>query len=257
MSNSILNNLFLTQTVAHINNQNACAASNKLLVTLFKEIVSLLSPDVLLEIGARQADFSFDLSSQLPNTRFVCFEANKHSFDTFNKRFKEIANVEYLHLAISNSNGLTKIKIPKGNNADLLIKGNASLNSRTDYDAGYIDETVMSMTLDAFCSDIKPEKSVCAWVDVEGHFGAVYQGGLNTISRLDALFIELEEKSFWQDQLLASEIFSLLHKSGMVAIARDSESRFFQYNVIFVKQHLIDKIKPNLKIFLEKLGKLN
>lgn len=256
MTDAILNNLLLTHSTAHINTREACIESNKLLVSLFKEIVLTLSPAVFFEIGARQADVSFDLSSKLPNTHFICFEANKYSFDVFNKRFHNKSNVEYLHTAVSNYDGQATIKIPKGTNPDLLVKGNASLSLREQYEEGYVEHEVPCVRLDSFCTGISLEKGACAWIDVEGHFQAVAEGASNTLAELDVIFIEVEEKPFWQGQILASEIFNLLCANNMTAIARDSESRFFQYNVIFIKSHLIDLIKPQLKIFLDNLAKL-
>jgi FkbM family methyltransferase len=246
---------YLSETVSKIDNNDLRAQSNKLLTILFEKIIVMLHPNVFLEIGAREADFSFYMSEILPDTKFICYEANKHSFNAFYSRFEAKRNVEYLNVAISDDVGSVAIKIPKGNRPEILTKGNASLLNRSSYLKGYIEELVNCTTLDESCLSIEPASTICSWIDVEGHFRAVYKGGLATFSRFDALFIEVEDHSFWEGQALTPEVYSLLHDSGLVAIARDRESDL-QYNVIFVRENLMGEIKPLVDEFLEKLASL-
>ena len=224
-------------------------------MSLFEKIILSLRPDVFLEIGAREADFSFSMSEVLPNTKFICYEANKHSFNAFFHRFEGKRNVVYRNEAISDYIGSSTIKIPRGNRSDILTKGNASLHDRRGYAKGYIEEVVSCTTLDESCLSIGADSTVCGWIDVEGHFRAVYEGGTVMFSRLDALFVEVEDHEFWEGQALSSEVCSMLQNSGMVAIARDRESDL-QYNVIFVKDRLIDRLKPMLSVFFDKLAAL-
>lgn len=256
MQNSYHIESYLYQSVAKIDNKSLRSQSNYLLTILYKKIITFLRPDVFLEIGARQADFSFAMSEVLPNTKFTCYEANKHSFNVFCGRFEAKDNVEYLNVAISDDIGLTVIKIPVGDRPEVLTKGNASLLDRTSYSKGYIEETVSCTTLDKSCLSIGADLTVCAWIDVEGHFRAVHKGGSVTFSRLDALFVEVEDHCYWEGQALTSEVYSMMNGSGMVAIARDREYDL-QHNVIFIRENLTDRIKPMLDEFFEKLTLLS
>lgn len=247
---------YLYQSVAKIDNNSLRSQSNQLLTNLYKKITTSLQPNVVLEIGARQADFSFAMSEVLPNTKFICYEANKHSFNAFSGRFEGRDNVEYLNMAISDYTGLTAIKIPVGDRPEVLIKGNASLLNRSNYSKGYIEETVSCTTLDKSCLSISTDSTVCAWIDVEGHFRAVHQGGSATFSRLDALYVEVEDHCYWEGQALTSEVYSMMNGSGMVAIARDREYDL-QHNVIFIREYLTERIKPMLDEFFEKLAILS
>lgn len=256
MQNSSAGKSELSGSVSKIDNNSLCLQSNQLLMSLFSEIIRSLCPDVFLEIGAREADFSFSMSEALPNTKFICYEANKHSFNTFHSRFEGKTNVEYLNSAISDYVGSAIVKIPRGNRPEILTKGNASLLDRRGYSKGYIEETVICTTLDDACLGIGADSTVCGWIDVEGHFRAVHSGGPVTFSRFDALFVEVEDHSFWEGQALTSEVCSMLHGSGMVAIARDRESDL-QYNMIFVRENLTDRMRPMLSLFFEKLASLS
>ena len=150
----------------------------------------------------------------------------------------------------------TLIKIPVGDRPEVLIKGNASLLNRSNYSKGYIEETVNCTTLDKSFLSISTDSTVCAWIDVEGHFRAVHQGGSATFSRLDALYVEVEDHCYWEGQALTSEVYSMMNGSGMVAIARDREYDL-QHNVIFIREYLTERIKPMLDEFFEKLAILS
>ena len=256
MKNSYSCNAILSASVSMISNSSLRLQSNQLLMALFGDIVISLGPNVYIEIGAREADFSFSMSEVLPNTKFICYEANKHSFNVFFHRFEGKRNVAYLNVAISDSIGLTTIKIPRGNRPEILTKGNASLLDRRGYSKGYTEEAVHCTTLDESCLGIGADSTVCGWIDVEGHFRAVHKGGAVTFSRLDALFVEVEDHEFWEGQALTSEVCSMLQNSGMVAVARDRESDL-QYNMIFVKDSLTDRMKPMLSVFFKKLAALS
>ena len=256
MRNSSSGKSELSGSVSKIDNSGLRLQSNQLLMSLFNEIIRVLCPDVFLEIGAREADFSFSMSEVLPDTKFICYEANKHSFNTFCSRFEGKANVEYLNSAISDHVGSAIVKIPRGNRPEILTKGNASLLERRGYSKGYIEETVSCTTLDEACRGVGAGLTVCGWIDVEGHFRAVHRGGTVTFSRFDALFVEVEDHGFWEGQALTSEVCSMLLASGMIAIARDRESDL-QYNIIFVRKQLVDRMKPMLSRFFEKLAALS
>jgi FkbM family methyltransferase len=255
MQNYPFPDLLLSDSVSKIDNDNLRLRSNQLLVTLYKEIIILLHPNVFLEIGAREADFSFLMSHVLSNTEFICYEANKHSFDAFSGRFKFRSNVKYLNIAVSNSSGSVTVKIPNGNRPEVLTKGHTSLLHRTNYSKGYVEEIVNCTTLDESCLSISADSSICAWIDVEGHFRAVHSGGPATFARLDALFVEVEDYSFWEGQALTPEVCSTLRGCGMIPIARDRESDL-QYNVIFIKENLAHKTAPLASKFLEELASL-
>lgn len=209
--------------------------NNPELVRLFEQIAVQVNPDRILEIGARQADFSYTMSSRLPDCRITCFEANPVSFDQFSLRFSNISNVEYLNLAVTDSNDPVQIRIPGGRDPENLTKGSASLLTRTNFpDADYTTFTVPGHRLDDLIQD---GDRIVQWLDVEGHLESVFAGGLAVLGRTVALFLEVESRAFWTDQWTDLVVFEFLERHGFEMVAQDRESSE-QYNVIFVRTEL-------------------
>ena len=206
--------------------------TNPELVQLFEQITVQINPDRILEIGARQADFSYAMSHRLPNCSITCFEANPVSFEQFGSRFSNISNVEYLNLAVTDSNAPVQIRIPGGRDPDNLAKGSASLLTRTNFpDTDYTDFTVPGGRLDDL---IQGGSRIVQWLDVEGHLESVFSGGLAVLNRTVALFLEVESRPFWKGQWTDSVVFEFLESHGFRMVAQDRESPE-QYNVIFVR----------------------
>jgi FkbM family methyltransferase len=181
-----------------------------------------LKPDLVLEIGARQAELTWNSSNKLPLCSFICMEANPHSFHKFKNRFAERKNVSYLNLAASNFNGITTIKIPIKEDSVNLTRGSASLASRTDFNGDYKEEKVSCIRLDDHLRTHDFSKAA-AWIDVEGSLNEVLEGAATTLTKLDAIFVEVEEYSFWDKQLIDVDVFKILIDYGFVPIARDRE----------------------------------
>ena len=213
--------------------------SNVNLVTLFENITILLQPDLILEFGAREAEFSKKMVNQLPKARIKCFEANPFSYQEYSKPFESIANVEYQNLAIGDTNQIVQIKIP-GNDSN-LTKGSASLAKRLNHPDQYNTQPVQQYTLDHLVN-ADPAKSIVAWIDVEGYLKPVIDGASSTLDRLNAIFVEVESRPFWHNQITDLQVYEEFTKYDLVPFAADRESPE-QYNVIYVKSSILSQLK--------------
>lgn len=244
-------NIQLAKDVAWATSKDAAKKTNAILVELFRDITTRLNPNLFLEFGARQADFTWEMSRLLPSTEFICIEANPFSHSKYSARFDGKPNVRYLNFAISEKNGIAEIKIPNLLAPNDLTKGNASLATRSAYDGDYTTRSVPSMRLDDFlCSHMS--KSICAWIDVEGYLRQVLEGATKSLEMIDAAFIEVEESPFWDNQLLDVEVFEIMQRNNFIPIARDREYSK-QYNVIFVKKNKIQQIKSEIYSYANNL----
>ena len=211
--------------------------SNQTLVRLFENITILQQPDLILEFGAREAEFSKKMSEKLPDTRIKCFEANPFSFQEYSKPFESMPNVEYQNIAIGDSNKIVQIQIP-GTDSN-LTKGSASLVKRLNHPDQYHTEPVQQYTLDHLLKT-DPATSIIAWIDVEGYLKPVIEGATSILNRITALFVEVESRPFWHNQITDIQVYDQLSKYDLIPIAADRESPE-QYNVIYAKQSILNQ----------------
>jgi FkbM family methyltransferase len=224
--------------------------SNKLLVELFKNILRACPVDCLYEVGANSAFFSIEAKQLGLAKQCYAFEANPYNYTKFTKANNYTTlGVDYRHLAVSDTDGEIKFQLMRNNgNKELPYDiGNNSILKRYACGISYEEHTINSVRLDSFCQS---EGSLALWIDVEGAQASVFAGGLETLKRADAIFIEVEEIKFWENQWLASDVVSFLNDLGFVSVARDFEY-VKQYNIIFVKQVLEHSLLGVLEEYVE------
>lgn len=190
----------------------------------FIELQKTLNPDVFIEIGAHEAEFSQTVAEKFPGSDVYAFEANPY---VYIKNYP-IKNVNYINNAISSSLGFVDFQIQNDN--DISAGNNTILKRNEDKDYLYIK--VLSTTVDSLFTEYK---NVCMWVDCEGANKEVLLGSENTLKNVSSIFIEVEEIEFWKDQWLDTDVISYLESLGFIMLARDSQYNN-QYNCIFVKE---------------------
>lgn len=208
---------------------------------LFQELCVELAPTLSLEIGAHEAGFSARLKRQSPGTRCVAFEANPYVYEKFAARHAE-SGVEYLHMAVSETNGTVELGIPRHfQNA----RGRRFTKTRTNRMASlsshrYAEETelvsVPSMRGDDFVQ-VAQDDVVVAWIDVEGASGAVLESTARALSHASLVYIEVENESVWDNQWLDLDVARFLATCGLVPLLRDVQ-RPHQYNVVFANAEI-------------------
>jgi len=85
----------------------------------------------------------------------------------------------------------------------------------------------------------------------------VLKGGANLLddSRCSAVKVEVEERMFWMNQKTAGDVNKFLTQFGFIPVSRDIEYEQ-QYNVIYLKQELVELCAPTLSKSLEALSKI-
>lgn len=204
--------------------------------TLFLDLQTVLRPEVTLEIGAYFSEFSQEMSRRGADAH--AFEANPHTHDAFVRRLARRAPaLHYHHLAISDADGEASFQIrcaPSGR--PKRRAANNSLLTREGLNVEYETVTVPASRLDSFlASNGLAEKTFSAWIDVEGALGKVTAGFGTALASCLSLIVEVEEKRFWQDQMLVQDVMAYLDGQGMVPVARDFEYRH-QYNLVYLRK---------------------
>lgn len=203
---------------------------------LFLELQTVLQPQVTLEIGALFAQFSQEMSRR--GIEAHAFEANPHTHGAFVRRLARRAPaLQYHHLAISDADGEATFQIRRAASGRPMRRAtNNSLLTRGGAETEYEAVTVPASRLDSFLARHGlAEKSFSAWIDVEGALGKVTSGFGSALKSCLSLIVEVEEKRFWQDQMLVQDVMAYMDGQGMMPVARDFEYRH-QYNLVYVRK---------------------
>lgn len=221
-----------------IGNPEERLRSNKDLDRLFHSLMLVFKPDLFVECGAYFAETSLRVKERLPDTRVVAFEANPYNFEMCsNKIDYAAAGVEYLHMALSSTEGssLFSIQVARGGEPMSRTNGQSSFFERVGPGVAFESVDVPTTTLDAFFCPA-PKRSVL-WIDIEGAAGLVLPSARGILDTCDMLFIEVEDRALWKGQWLTLDIVRFLGQFGLYPIARDFESPSrIQYNMIFIKR---------------------
>jgi hypothetical protein len=138
---------------ALLENENKFEILNEKLVGLFFDLQGLLKPEMSLEIGAFEAEFSKKMRSISPFIPVLAFEANPYKYKHFTNQYDYAANhISYLHNAISDLDGNLDFNIQeeivsRGQKIDKVIGSNSILN-RTNKDVLCKQVSVPSYRLD-------------------------------------------------------------------------------------------------------------
>ncbi len=214
----------------------------KRLADQFARLTAALEPEIVLEIGAHEADYAMSVKKSLPNARVVAFEA--HPRVHYWHCDKVVATgVEYLPYCISAESGKTTLRVPmrpdpanpgeKVSMGSLLVDSNA--REFTNYE-------VEAYRLDDFLGAETARRNVI-WIDVEGAIGSVFDGADAALRSCVALYAEVETHPRWNGQITDVQVRERLTTYGLVPVLRDIQrflyKKEWQYNVVYVRRELL------------------
>lgn len=215
-------------------------ASANWLTALFSSLLTKVRPEIFFEVGAFSAEFSRTMAPKLPDCRFLAFEANPYNFEEFREDALE-AGIDYRHMAVGDHVGDTILRVPRNVGTKELpsITGRSSVLGKP----GVINEeiAVQMTTIDAIAAaDGLTGRRNALWIDVEGFAEAVLDGASQTLTEADFVFIEVEDRPFWEGQKTAPYIKSMLADHGLFPIARDFEYPN-QYNILLTRYSIFSR----------------
>jgi FkbM family methyltransferase len=179
--------------------------ANKNILDLFMSIQSIIKPDISIEVGAHDADFSKEMIAL--DVDVFAFEASPYVYDRFKN---DLAGIKYINSAVSNTN--KKIKFEIQLDVDPSIAGNNSIKNRNESkDYSYID--VESISINEYFRDTLFSKGAL-WVDAEGASGEVLLGADERLKDFGSIYIELEKKDFWKDAWQRDQAVKYLNDNG-------------------------------------------
>lgn len=237
---SALSNITAQASFYDLSKSEDRARSALQLRKLFLGLIRALQPEILIEIGAYDAQTSIDARSLIKNSRIAAFEANPFNFETFkaNEQLK-LCEVEYVNKAVSDYVGSTTFRLQKekGSGTVDAVSERNSLLYRADEAISYEEVTVECITVDAFLNETNG--NVALWIDAEGASKQVLCGAQSTLERTSVVMIEVESFRYWRDQWMHFEVCKFLMTHNFVPVARDFEFRS-QFNIVFIRDEVFE-----------------
>lgn len=189
----------------------------------FELLLRRLRPDVVCDIGSRDGREAARFAKAAPRAHVLAFEANDANAQAM-ARSADCRNgiYELVPIAISDTTGTVSFFVVDG--VDTVARGQSSLLPRAaDRLPGERRVEVRSRRLDELVTERWPKgQSLMLWIDVEGAAQQVLSGAEGVLDRVDALHVELENRQFWQNQALGSEVIAWLTERGFRRVGPDS-----------------------------------
>jgi FkbM family methyltransferase len=224
--------------------------SAQALANLYFDLLGAVSPSLFIEVGARDAAVSLRVRELLPGARIVAFEPSPFNVAYFKSQFDyEGSGIEYEQLALAESPGKLRLYVPRSvGGKELPAKnGLSSLLKRASVDTVYDEVEVSAVTLDNFFP-ASTSQGCCVWIDVEGASGKVISGGQRLLGQTQLLMIEVEDRVVWHEQWLAGDVLKFLSAVKLVPVARDFQWWPDNYNIVCVRQDLLDRTEIRFAI---------
>lgn len=210
--------------------------------SLFYRLHEVLRPRSTLEIGAKEATFSRTIRKLLPETRAIAFEANPFVFQKQRRHSDPKRDgVEYRNLAVADVTGTTTffVQTRRGDRPVKPTLGSNSLMPRAG-DVETMEVEVPCTRVDDYIRNEKVKSPKTAWIDVEGAVGVVLPGMRSALWDFLMVFVEVEERPFWEGQWLWPDVQAFMVENGFTPVARDFEYDS-QNNVLFIRNDVLSR----------------
>lgn len=162
---------------------------------------------VFFDIGANFGFCSFGIIGSLPNhdIKYHLFEANNDISQTLirSAQLHNSKEININHCCISNSEGVSYIKIVKEQLGESFISNEGT-------------QTVRNIVLDKYIEQNKISKINLLKIDIEGYEMFAIKGALNSLNsgKVDAIYIEISSQNLARYGFAPSDCFNILKDVG-------------------------------------------
>lgn len=195
--------------------------SDKAMLAAFIDIQKVMLPNVAIEVGAYDADFSRAMVGIAKEV--YAFEASPYVYN----KFKNIDGVDYQNLAISNISGEIEFELQVDEHK--LTANNSIMKRNNNTNKEYIP--VPAKTLNELFQE---KKNIALWIDCEGANEQVLTGASLVLPNVQSIFIEVETVKFWKNQWVEQDVRDYLLDFGF-RLSRSEPQYTNQYNQIYIR----------------------
>ncbi len=156
-------------------------------------VKNYLSQDsVMMDVGANTGSFIYQLETKLSPQNIFAFEPNKKLF----RRLKRIfSNVNIFPIALSDSNGEAKFKVPIIKGKRRTSRGTLNTDFKEVDEEGVYTEKVQVQRLDEWMQTQNFSRIDFIKIDVEGNEMKTLRGATETIQKfMPTLMVEMEQR---------------------------------------------------------------
>lgn len=189
----------------------------------FIEIQKTIKPELCIEVGAYEADFSKKVYDLGICKDVYAYEASPYVYENFKDK---LTDIKYINLALTDYDGYVDFNIdldkdPYINTCDGIKK------KRDVHNINKI--SVKCSRLDS----LHNSDSISLWIDVEGAAMEVLRGAEKILSNVSSIYIETETAKYWEDQSLHKDIVEFLNRYNLL-FYRSEKQHTSQQNNIFI-----------------------
>lgn len=187
-------------------------------------------------VGANDGGEVARLHLTYPRSRFLCFEPSPPWYKKLAENFADACYVESRELALSDSVGTATFnELPLAGNGSLLPPDIARWSEFNRIKAREVTSFPVNLsTLDREAQGL--DKIDLLWVDVQGAEGRVLKGGIKTLPRVAAVFLEVAlVNSPYQGTLLFADLDSILSGFGFLCVGLGIDGWNYSGNALWIR----------------------
>jgi len=190
---------------------------------IIKAAVSSAAPTIF-DIGAHHGESIEYLKSLFSQAKIFSFEPDPESFDILSK--KDVGNVEFFNLAISDEVGTAKFYRNRISHTNSLYKVNLKSKDSVQFaknreltvpanEKEYnLDVDVKTITLDKFINDNTIENIDLIKIDVQGAERKVLSGGGGALQKAKAVIVEVSFYDYYKNSTSFMDLEKYLIPAG-------------------------------------------
>jgi FkbM family methyltransferase len=171
----------------------------------------------ILDIGANRGDVAIAALESYPNSKIICFEPVKSTFEELNKNLQSFSGrTHFYNCALSVSNEEAEINITTSHGANSIEPQTAFHQECNPHVREVGKEKIHLVRLDDIAEKFPSQKFDIVKIDVEGHELNVLRGGKKFFSNnVDVIIIEISlmRDPSWNEQAVF-DIFAFLKDAG-------------------------------------------
>lgn len=174
----------------------------------------------IIDIGANTGQFANFIMKYFPDAQLICFEPLKEQFvhlENWTQR-NTFRSPILFNIALGENIGKTTINYHYDHSpSSSILESTITLNKEFPQTCRTTKYNIRIDTLDNVLSTekIQLEPEILVKIDVQGYEDRVIRGGKLTLQKSNAVIIEVNLESFYQDQASFAELLSLLEASGL------------------------------------------
>jgi FkbM family methyltransferase len=194
------------------------------------------SIEQIVIVGANDGGEIPRLRLTYPRSRFLCFEPSPVWYNRLTETFRQADYVENRKLALSDCSGSAIFhELPLAGNGSLLPPDREHWSSFSQIKENEVTSFEVAMsTLDHEAKGLKQIDLL--WIDVQGAEGSVLKGGIETLRRVAAVFLEVALiDSPYRGALLFPQLQTMLTNFGFFCVGLGVDGWNYSGNSLWIR----------------------